>query len=80
LVDTRTGTQLWDGRGFAQQGGSGASGNVLADLVAAAITQVINSKSDPAHTVSRLANQNLFGKEGSGLPYGPYSPRYGKTP
>jgi hypothetical protein len=80
LVDTRTGTQLWDGRGFAQQGGSGGSGNVLADLVAAAITQVINSKSDPAHMVSRLANQNLFGKEGSGLPYGPYSPRYGKNP
>jgi len=30
--------------------------------------------------VSRIANQNLFDKEGSGLPYGPYSPRYGKTP
>jgi hypothetical protein len=80
LVDTRTGTLLWDGRGFAQAGGSGGSGSLLADLVAAAITQVINSKTDPAHSVSRLANQNLFVKEGSGLPYGPYSPRYGKIP
>jgi len=79
LVDTRTGTLLWDGRGFAQQGGSGG-GSLLADLVAAAITQVLNSKSDPAHMVSRIANQNIFDKEGSGLPYGPYSPRYGKTP
>lgn len=80
LVDTRTGTLLWQGRGFAQQGGTGGSGNVLADLVAAAITQVINSKTDPAHMVSRLANQNLLGTEGIGLPYGPYSPKYGKTP
>jgi len=79
LVDTRTGTLLWDGRGFAQQGGSGG-GSLLEDLVAAAITQVLNSKSDPAHMVSRIANQNLFDKEVSGLPYGPYSPRYGKTP
>lgn len=36
LVDTRTGTQLWDGRGFAQNGGSNGSGNIVAALVAAA--------------------------------------------
>lgn len=75
LVDTRTGTLLWQGRGFAQQSGNG-SGNLLADLIAAAITQAINSKKDSAHQVSQLANANLFYPEATGLPYGPYSPKY----
>jgi hypothetical protein len=78
LVDTRTGTQLWDGRGFAEQGASNGSGNLLASLVAAAITQAINSTTDHAHDVSRVANADLFDKEDGGLPYGPYSPLYGK--
>lgn len=77
LVDTRTGTLLWEGRGFAQQGNNG-SGNLLADLIAAAITQAINSKKDMAHQVSRLANTSLFEPENTGLPYGPYSPKYNR--
>jgi hypothetical protein len=75
LVDARTGILLWQGRGFAQQSGSG-SGNLLADLIAAAITQAINKKKDTAHNVSRLANDTLFLPESTGLPYGPYSPKY----
>jgi hypothetical protein len=74
LVDTRTGTLLWDGTGLAQQG-SGGSGNPLADLVAAAITQVVNSKTDPAHQVSRLANTQLFGTPKRELPQGPLVPQ-----
>ena len=75
LIDTRTGTLLWESTGMAQQNSSG-SGNFLADLVAAAITQAINSGTDAAHNVSRAANVNLFRE----LPYGPYSPRFGKQP
>jgi hypothetical protein len=75
LVDARTGILLWQGRGFAQQSGSG-SGHLLADLIAAAITQAINKKKDTAHNVSRLANDTLFLPESTGLPYGPYSPKY----
>jgi hypothetical protein len=75
LVDTRTGTLLWQGRGFAQQSGGG-SGNLLADVVAAMISQAINSKVDTAHNVSRQANDTLFLPEHTGLPYGPYSPKY----
>ncbi len=75
LIDTRTGILLWEGRGYAQQSGRG-SGNLLADLVAAAISQAINKKADTAHGVSRLANDNLFLPEQTGLPYGPYSPKY----
>jgi hypothetical protein len=59
LVDTRSETILWEGRGFAQQSGNG-SGNLIADLIAAAITQAINKKTDNAHKVSRVANGTLF--------------------
>jgi hypothetical protein len=75
LVDTRTGTLLWEGRGEAQQGSSG-SGNFLANIVAAAIVQAINSKTDKARNVSRLANAKMFETKSAGLPYGPYSPKY----
>jgi hypothetical protein len=75
LVDTRTETLLWEGRGFAQQSGSG-SGNLLADLIAAAVTQAINKTTDQAHNVSRVANNMLFLPVDTGLPYGPYSPKY----
>jgi hypothetical protein len=75
LVDTRTESVLWEGRGFAQQSGSG-SGNIFADLIAAAISQAINKKTDTAHNVSRIANASLFFPEGTGLPYGPYNPKY----
>ena len=75
LVDTRTGMLLWEGHGIAQQNSSG-SGNLLGDLIAAAITQAINKHGDRAHQVSRLANANLFFPEQTGLPYGPYSPKY----
>jgi hypothetical protein len=79
LVDTRSQTLLWEGRGQAQQGSSG-SGNLVADLIASAVVQAINSKTDPAHNVSRLANVQLFRTRNSGLPYGPYSPEYNKQP
>lgn len=78
LVDTRTGTLLWEGRGVAQQG-SGGSGSLLGDLIAAALTQAINKQSDRAHQVSRLANANLFLSEQTGLPYGPYNARYDRA-
>jgi hypothetical protein len=78
LVDTRSGILLWEGHGMAQQGSNG-SGNLLGDLIAAAITQAINKKTDRAHQVSRLANANLFFPEQTGLPYGPYSEKYDKA-
>src|SRR3982075_1005689 len=78
LVDTRTGTLLWEGHGVAQQG-SGSGGSLLGDLAAAAISQAINKHTDRAHQGSRLANANLFFPEQTGLPYGPYSPKYDKA-
>jgi hypothetical protein len=76
LVDTRTQLLLWEGHGVAVQSASGGSGNILVKLIAAAVTQAINSSVDRAHGVSRLANANLFTAKSVGLPYGPYSPQY----
>ncbi len=78
LVDTKSGLLLWEGVGMAQQN-SGGSGNIFADLIAAAITQAINSGTDAAHDVCRPANRNLFYTKNYGLLYGPYSPEYGKA-
>lgn len=76
LVDTRSATVLWEGSATAQSNSNSSGGNFLAELIAAAITQVINSKKDISHGVSRLANTQLFYQEKRGLPYGPYSPKY----
>ena len=76
LVDTRTGLLLWEGEGMAQQ--NSASGNILADLIAAAITQAVNASTDAAHPVCYLANARLFTPKGQGLLYGPYHPAYNK--
>lgn len=78
LLDTRTGTLLWEGQGTAQQSSSG-SGSLIGQLIATAIAQAINKHTDRAHEVSRLANANLFFPEQTGLPYGPYSPKYDKA-
>lgn len=74
LVDTQSGAVLWNGSALAQQNSSGNSGNLLADLIGAAITQIVNSKTDPAHEVSRLANVQLFESPRREIPAGPYLP------
>lgn len=76
LVDTRTQLLLWEGRGAAIQSASGGSNNIIAKLVAAAVSQAINTNVDKAHSVSRAANVSLFTTKSIGLPYGPYSPQY----
>ena len=75
LVDTRTGTVLWEGMLTAQQNSSGGSGNIIADLVVVAVSQVINKATDHAHDVSRVANAQFATKD-HGLLYGPYHPKY----
>jgi hypothetical protein len=76
LIDTRTQLLLWEGKAAVVQSGTGGSNNILAKLIAAAVTQMIGSTTDKAHGVSRAANVNLFMAKSVGLPYGPYSPKY----
>lgn len=75
LVDTKTGLILWEGTGMAQED-SGGSGNIIADAIAAAITQVVNESTDQAHDVSKAANVNLLCIKDRGVLYGPYHPKY----
>lgn len=74
LVDTKTGILLWEGTVTLQQQSRG-SGNVLADLVVAAVAQAINTTTDQAHSLCGPANTILFAREGTGLLYGPYHPK-----
>jgi hypothetical protein len=74
LVDTATGTLLWDGMGFGTKDSNSAVGGLLTSVVSAAIAQAMNTKSDPAHGVSRSANKMLFGMPGRKLPRGPLLP------
>jgi hypothetical protein len=75
LIDARTGTLLWEGQATVQQSPN-SSGNIIADMIAAAITQAINKKTDAGHIVSRATNAQLFTTQGTGLLYGPYNPKY----
>lgn len=77
LVDTRTGLVLWEGKAIAQDN-SGGSGNIIGDLIAAAIDQVINSSVDHAHSVCHMANASLFLIKDHGLLLGPRHPQFGK--
>ncbi len=79
LVDTRSGTLLWKGYAFAQQG-SGTSGNIVSDLISAALHQIIFSTMDESNKLARRANMIMVLDENRGLPYGPYHPGYESDP
>ena len=76
LVDTRTGLLLWEGVGGAVED-SGGSGNILGDLISAALTQAVNAGTDAAHDICDEANAMLLGSSHHGLLLGPYHPKYG---
>jgi hypothetical protein len=76
LVDTRTGTLLWEGT-VAAQSDSGSSGNILGDLISAALAQVVDYSTDQARSLSEQANVQYATKD-RGLLHGPYSPKYGQ--
>lgn len=76
LVDTRSGLLLWENHALAQNSSNSNSGGLLGQLLAAAISQVINSKTDAAHGVCRMANAQLFATQGREFPFGPYSTKY----
>lgn len=79
LVDTATGTRLWEWD-YAHRESSGGSGNLVADLVIAAIEQVVDTITDQTHGAASRANYMLFKNELTGLPYGPYHPKHKTDP
>lgn len=79
LVDVASGTQLWKWE-IDHRESSGGSGNLIADVVIAAIEQVVDTLTDQTHFASRRANFLLFRNERTGLPYGPYHPKHETDP
>lgn len=73
LVDVATGTTLWEGFAVAQE--SSSSGNLIGDLIVAAVDQAINSSTDQAHNLGAQVNQEMFTTKDQGLLYGPYFPK-----
>jgi hypothetical protein len=78
LKDGKTGTLLWqEQEEFVQSSGSN-SGNILADVVANAITSAINNVRSDYTPVAVAANTLALIPAGTGIPAGPYSPEFGK--
>ena len=73
LVDARTGEVLWTNAARLQLSSNGNNqGGLLAQMVGALVSQIINSKSDPAHRISQQVDVVLFETPGQGLLPGPY--------
>jgi len=73
LVDVKTGMTLWEGTATVEQ--SSSSGNLIADLVVAAVDQAINSSTDQAHNLGYQVNVQMFTTKDHGLLVGPYFPK-----
>ena len=74
LVDVANGETLWDGVIFAQQSSSAGQTDPFAMLLAALITQVVSSATDPAHNLARTANGTMVFDGDRGLLLGPRHP------
>ena len=77
LLDVKTGQSLWTNKVNHAVGSSSSGGGLLGDILAAAITQSINTVADKVHDSARLANQELITREGKGLLFGPRHPKFG---
>ncbi|MCX7096636.1 MAG: DUF799 family lipoprotein [Methylococcales bacterium] len=73
LVDTATGTVIWEGKQSVSRG-SGGGGDPVAMLITAAVTQVMNSMVDYTHDLSRQANYQMVYDPNEGFLAGPYLP------
>jgi hypothetical protein len=78
LVDVDTGNRIWDGRVHLVQS-SGGSGDLIADMIIAAVEQVMDTVADQTHDVARLANQQLINDPNRGLLVGPLHPEFDVT-
>jgi hypothetical protein len=71
LVDVKTGKRLWSGHAHFSKSASGNQSSILAMAVSAAVSQVVDTVSDKAHTISYQANQAVITNPSHGLLYGP---------
>ncbi|MDR7093913.1 DUF799 domain-containing protein [Hydrogenophaga laconesensis] len=78
LVDTRTGTLLWDGKASASsEEGKSNNNGLVGMLITAVVQQVISSVTDQSHEIAGIASQRLLSvQSGKGLLPGPRHPAY----
>ena len=76
LVDAATGVTLWEGTAQVTQSSDGSSAGLLGMIIVAAMSQIFQSISDHAHTLSTQANIQLITAPHSGLLLGPYHPEH----
>ena len=72
------GAELWSARKqmtYNPQNNS-SSGSLLADLIASAVTAAVERAAPRYLPLTRQANREVFTSATTGLPPGPYSPRY----
>ena len=73
LVDARSGETLWSNQARLQMSSNGNNtGGLLAMMVGAIVSQIINSTTDPGHRVSQQLDTILFETQEQGLLPGPY--------
>lgn len=77
LVDTNTGTVIWEGTASVAHNSSG-TGNPIADLIVAAVQQVVSTTTDHAHGVSAMVNAQMVHAQDTGFLNGPYHPEFGE--
>ena len=75
LVDVGTGDTLWQRALFLQQSSAAGQTDPIGMLLAALLTQVIGSATDPAHDLAATANANMVFDAQHGLLLGPRHPR-----
>jgi hypothetical protein len=79
MKDAKTGEVIWEHRevmNYSPQNSN--TGNPLADLTGAVVNAAITKAIPNYVPLARQANEQAFGKEGQGLPAGPYHPDYRK--
>lgn len=76
LVDTKSGTSLWNQASTYAYSSSQGQSNLAAMVVAAAVRAIASAAVDFETNVARYANQIAFYNEQSGLLTGPMHPKY----
>lgn len=72
LIDTASGELIWQGTQAVSQGSGG--GDPIAMLIAAVVTQIVNSMADYTHDLSRVAHYGMIYNPEQGFLAGPYLP------
>jgi len=81
LVDSRTGTLLWNGqaRASSEEGKNNNNAGIVGLLITAVLQQVLSNVTEQSHSLAGVASQRLVGLgQPVGLLAGPRHPAYGK--